>query len=47
MCHPFIQITYDLLRWMRLLNVRGRSQLRDNLPSTREASTAAVEEVVA
>jgi hypothetical protein len=32
---------------MFLLNVRGNSQLGDDLPSTRDASTAAVEEVVA
>jgi hypothetical protein len=30
--YPFIQITYDLLRWMYLLNVRGSSRLRDDLP---------------
>jgi hypothetical protein len=29
---PFIQITYDLLKWMCLLNVRGSTRLEDDLP---------------
>jgi hypothetical protein len=32
MSYPFVQVTYDLLRWMYLLNVRGSSWLRDDLP---------------
>jgi hypothetical protein len=31
-CYSFIQITYDLLRWMCLLNVRGSTLLEDDLP---------------
>jgi hypothetical protein len=45
-CYPFIHITYDLLRWIYLLNVRGSTLLKDDLPSTRDTSTAAVEAVV-
>jgi hypothetical protein len=47
MCHSFIPITYDLLRRMRLLNVRESSRLGDHLPLTLDASTTAVEEVAA
>jgi hypothetical protein len=42
-----VHVTYDLLRWMCLLNMRGSSLLEKDLPSTCDATTPAMEEVVA
>jgi hypothetical protein len=46
-CYPFVQITYDLLRWICLLNVKGAPCSEMISPSIHDVSTTAVEEVVA